>query len=129
LFASAFLDAGKAVAGKTELTTQDMVVLLSAAIEGVQRRGKAKPGDKTMLDALVPARDSAQKAADKGLPIGELFDQAAAAASGGVEATRAMKSVQGRARWLQERSIGQIDPGAEAVAVLLRACSEFCEGA
>lgn len=125
LLASALMNAGKRAAGKTELRPEDVVDVLSTAYEAVQRRGRAQLGDKTMLDALYPAYAAAQQAVAEGRTLGEVLKTCAEAAAQGAEATRNMVAAQGRARWFQERSAGPIDPGAQALAALIRAGVDY----
>ncbi len=125
LFATGFLRASSAVQGKTEVRNSDIVHMLEAATQGIRERGKAVLGDKTVLDALVPAVESAQNQGDQSNDICKLMKKAAEAAELGAESTRELKAVQGRSRWLQARSIGHLDPGAIAVAMVLRASSDW----
>lgn len=94
---------------------------LSAAVNSVMRRGGAKPGDKTLLDALSPAADAAGMAAAQGVDLAKAAEMAAAAARLGAESTASMKAVTGRAGYMGDRSIGSKDPGAEAIALMLEA--------
>lgn len=97
---------------------------LDAGVAAVQRRGKAEPGDKTMVDALVPARDALREAAAGGLPLPAALTASAAAADGGVQATIPLIARKGRASYLGERSIGHQDPGATSTALLLHALAD-----
>ena len=119
LIATALIRAGKVGQGLTELGTADLARLARAALEGIQQRGKAQVGDKTVLDALVPAVAALEEAAQAGLSPAEAVTRAAAAARSGAEATTGMLSRTGRAGWLQERSVGHPDPGAVACAMAL----------
>jgi phosphoenolpyruvate---glycerone phosphotransferase subunit DhaL len=121
LLASALMSAGKQVAGKMELRREDIAAILSTAYETIQKRGRAQLGDKTMLDALHPACVTVQKAVAGGQPLSQMLSVCGAAAAQGAESTRNMVANQGRARWFQERSSGQVDPGAQALATLIRA--------
>ena len=67
LYGTAFMQAGKALAGKTELDAQDLVTILDAFVAGVQLRGKSVAGEKTMLDAIIPARDAVKAALEAGM--------------------------------------------------------------
>ncbi|MDO4928186.1 MAG: dihydroxyacetone kinase subunit DhaL [Corynebacterium sp.] len=115
LLGTAFLRAAKAVDGKDELTGTDIADLLAAAAAGIEQRGKAEPGDKTMLDAWGPAAEAA--AADPE----HAWEAAAAAAAQGALDTKEMIARKGRASYLGERSQGHIDPGAQSTAYLLAA--------
>src|SRR6267154_5089353 len=86
LYGTAFLRAGMATAGKHELYEADVVNLLEVALEGVKARGKAQPGEKTMVDALTPALAAAKEALNEGLPLKELALHATQAAEEGMKA-------------------------------------------
>lgn len=118
LLGTAFLRASR-VGDVTELTSRDVATLLTEAARGVEARGRAEAGDKTMLDAWAPAARAAREAADAGLgPVGVL-EAAAAAATAGAEATYPMTARKGRASYLGTGSIGHCDPGATSSAYLL----------
>jgi len=97
---------------------------LEAAVAGVQRRGKAEPGDKTMVDALAPAREALAAAAADGASLAEALRAAADAADAGAEATVPLVARKGRASYLGERSAGHLDPGAASSALLLRTAAD-----
>jgi phosphoenolpyruvate---glycerone phosphotransferase subunit DhaL len=120
LIATGFLAASKAEAaeeGSRLSHTERAARLLEAAQAGIAQRGRAVPGEKTMLDALDPATRAMREAADARLPIGDGLAAAAAAAARGAEATVAMGPKHGRAAWLAERSAGHEDAGARAIAL------------
>ena len=110
LYGTFFLRAGAACAGKSALEAADVVALFQAGIEGVQQRGKAVAGDKTMLDALLPALDAMRRALQSGGCLAEILDRAVAAAETGLQATIPMQARKGRASYLGARSIGHPDP-------------------
>ena len=114
-----FLKAAPAAKGKTELTLVDMVAMGKDAVAGVMDRGKSKPGDKTMLDALHPAVEALSKAAEAGDSLADAWQKAYEAARDGVEQTKSMQSVHGRAAYYQEKSIGRQDPGATAMMYIV----------
>ncbi len=118
LWGTAFLRAGATAAGKTELTTDDMIAMLRAAIEGIKKRGQSDLGDKTLLDALVPAVDELERALGEGNDASASLQRAAATARERAEATREMLAKRGRAAYTGERSIGTLDAGAVAVAIM-----------
>jgi dihydroxyacetone kinase-like protein len=124
LLGTFFLRAGTACAGKSELAPADVVGLFQAGIEGLQQRGKAVLGDKTMLDALLPAIDAMRGALEAGNDLAEILDKGAAAAEEGARATISMQARKGRASYLGERSVGHQDAGATAAHLLLRAAAE-----
>ena len=123
IFGTLFRDGGKALAGREVLDGAGLAVFLRAACDGVTTRGKAKPGDKTMVDALHPAAEQAQQSA--ALPLAEALAAVAAAAEAGRDASKAMIATLGRARTLGEASIGHPDAGACSVAVIFRTMSDF----
>lgn len=114
-----FLKAAPAAKGKTELTLVDMVAMGKGAVAGVMDRGKSKPGDKTMLDALHPAVEALSKAAEAGDSLADAWQKAYEAARDGVEQTKSMQSIHGRAAYYQEKSIGRQDPGATAMMYIV----------
>src|SRR5215813_5169024 len=103
--------------------------LLAAARQEVATRGRAAPGDKTMLDALDPAATAARRVADAGGSVAEALRGAAKAAERGAAATGAMIGRAGRAGRLGERSRGHNDPGAVSTALMLRIAAEYVSGA
>lgn len=124
LYGTFFMRAGAALANKTELTGQDLLAALEAGLEGVQQRGKATTGEKTMVDALTPARDAMRAALQNGNDIGQALRAAAEAAEAGMKATIPMLATKGRASYLGERSIGHQDPGATSSYLLLKTMAE-----
>ena len=124
LYGTAFLRAAGAVAGKGELAAADIVALLEAFLGGIVARGKAQPGEKTMVDALTPALAAAKEALNAGASEKELTRRAAAAAEEGMKATIPMLATKGRASYLGERSIGHQDPGATSSWLMLRSLFE-----
>jgi dihydroxyacetone kinase phosphoprotein-dependent L subunit len=120
IWGTAFIRAASAIAGQQELTGEDAVRMLTAAVDGIQARGGASVGDKTLLDALVPltAAIAAQVASNADTP--QVLAAAVAAAEKGAEDTKPLQARRGRASYTGERSIGSPDPGAVAVAVLTR---------
>lgn len=97
--------------------------ILHEACAGVQSRGRAEPGDKTMVDAWYPAAGAARLAADEGLGPVEVIERAARAAAAGAAATDPLQARKGRASYLGERSRDHRDPGAESTAILLAAAA------
>ena len=123
LYGSFFLDAGKAVAGKPELDLSDWTAALEAGVRGMQNRGKAAPGDKTMLDALLPALE-ALRAGGEGTSLTDALRRSAEAADTGAKSTEPWVARKGRASYLGERSAGHLDPGAVSSALLLAALAD-----
>jgi dihydroxyacetone kinase-like protein len=124
LYGTLFLQLGTKTAGKHELTLDDWAAALAAAVEGVQARGKAEPGDKTMIDALVPARDALERARTDGASFEEALARSADAAEEGMKSTTPLVARKGRASYLGERSAGHQDPGATSSHLLLRTAAE-----
>jgi dihydroxyacetone kinase-like protein len=124
LLGTFFLRAGSACAGKSELAPGDVVALFQAGVEGIQQRGKAALGDKTMLDALIPAVDAMRGALQAGSGLTEILDQGAAAAETGMRATITMQARKGRGSYLGERSVGHQDAGATGAHLLVKAAAD-----
>lgn len=124
LLASAFLGAGKAVLGKASVGPDDLVSMGYGAIDGIQKRGKATVGDKTMLDSLVPAVEAFGKAIEGHMTVAQALHAAVIAAEEGMQATVNMKAKYGRASWRQEGSVGVRDAGATAVYYLIQSFAE-----
>ena len=128
LYGTAFLRAGGAVMGKADVSADDAVAAFAAATEGISGLGKATVGEKTMLDALVPAVAAARAAIDAGGDGGAALAAAADAAEAGATATIPLLATKGRASYLGERSIGHQDPGATSAALLVRALADTVAG-
>jgi dihydroxyacetone kinase-like protein len=124
LYGTAYLKAATAVAGAADLDSDAVVGLLTAARDGIVLRGKAEPGDKTMIDAWTPAVTAAESAALDGDDPEEVLLAAADAAAEGAAATEPLVARKGRASYLGERAIGHRDPGAQSTALLLRAAAD-----
>lgn len=120
LYGTAYLRAAK-IAGVPELDPNGVVAVLEAALEGVQARGKAVEGEKTMVDALAPAVTAAEKAAQDGGSTRDVFVAAAHAAEAGSDATIPLIATKGRASYLGPRSAGHRDPGSASLALILKA--------
>jgi phosphoenolpyruvate---glycerone phosphotransferase subunit DhaL len=124
LYATAFMRAGASVKGKSVLNDADFADAFMAMAKGIQDRGKAQTGDKTMIDAWVPASEAAGAAKARGATLAEILDEAGNAAEAGAEATKAMVASKGRSARLGDRAIGHIDPGAASAAILIRAMAK-----
>ena len=122
LYGTAFLRASKA-AGDGELDGAGAAAVIAGALEGIQARGKATTGEKTMVDAWTPALEAARAAAESGSDAAAVFEAAATAAEAGAAATEPMRATKGRASYLGERSIGHLDPGAVSTSLILRAAA------
>jgi phosphoenolpyruvate---glycerone phosphotransferase subunit DhaL len=119
LYGTLFLQMGTAASGKSELGPDDWAAALDAGIKGVQARGKAEPGDKTMLDALLPGLEALKSALDGGASFEDALTASAEAAGQGMRDTIALVAKKGRASYLGERSAGHQDPGATSSTMLL----------
>jgi dihydroxyacetone kinase-like protein len=128
LYGTLFLQMGTAVSGKDELGPDDWAAALEAGIAGVQARGKAEPGDKTMIDALIPGRDALKSALAEGASFEDALRQSADAAGQGMRETIPLVARKGRASYLGERSAGHQDPGATSSHLLLEAAAETWGG-
>jgi dihydroxyacetone kinase-like protein len=128
LYGTLFLQFGVATAGKADLEPADWALALEKGVEGVQMRGKAEPGDKTMVDALIPARDAFRQAVDDGESFEDALRRSAAAAEEGMKATIPWVARKGRASYLGERSAGHQDPGATSSYLLLKAAADSWGG-
>src|SRR5207237_479424 len=124
LYGTAYLRAAGAVAGKEDLTSADIVAMLEAFLGGIVARGKAQPGEKTMVDALTPALAAAKQALNDDLSLKELASRATQAAEEGMKATIPLLATKGRASYLGERSVGHQDPGATSSWLILRSLTE-----
>lgn len=127
LYGTFLMDAGKAVAGKEELSDNDLVALLDAGLKGVIRIGKANLEDKTMVDALHPALEALRKAVADGTDTVEALHLMTDAAHEGMKDTIPMLARKGRASYVGERSIGHQDPGATSSYLILRTLMETIE--
>lgn len=124
LYGTAFLKAAGAVGSASSLDAAALVVLLTAARDGIVLRGKAEEGDKTMIDAWTPAVNAAATAQAAGSAVGAVLLAAAAAAASGAQATEPLIARKGRASYLGERAIGHRDPGSQSTTLLLRAAAD-----
>ena len=122
LYGTAFLRASKA-AGDGELDAAGVAAIIEGALGGIQARGKATTGEKTMVDAWTPALDAARAAAESGADAVATLQAAATAAEAGAAATEPLRATKGRASYLGERSIGHLDPGAVSTSLILRAAA------
>lgn len=128
LLGTAMMGAGQVVSGKTQITLENIVTMGYECIEGIKRRGKAKQGDKTLLDSLIPAVEGLEQAANERLGFYEAFNMACENAYQGLEKTKTMISKFGRAKYYGENSKGKPDPGAALICVIFKASREFFSG-
>lgn len=127
LYGTFFLRMATAAGAAGELDPAAFAVALRAGLDGVVARGKAGPGDKTMVDALGPATDALDEAIAGGRSLDEALRAASAAADRGRDATTPMLARKGRASYLGERSVGHQDPGATSTALLVAAAATLAE--
>jgi dihydroxyacetone kinase-like protein len=113
--------------GKYELSGEEFLEGLAAGVAGIQHRGSAQLGEKTMLDALIPATGALRQALAAGEELASGLLAAASAAQAGAEATTAMQANKGRASYLGPRSIGHQDPGATSAALLIKMAAEVVQ--
>jgi dihydroxyacetone kinase-like protein len=125
LLATACMRAGREAKGQHEIGLADLAKMLEAAQVGIQERGKAQVGDKTVLDALAPTVAALKTAAEKGTPLPEALKQSLAAADAGVKATIPLKSKMGRAAWIADRTEGHQDPGATSFYLMWQSAVEY----
>jgi phosphoenolpyruvate---glycerone phosphotransferase subunit DhaL len=126
LYGTLFLQMGTASAGKEELDLAGWTAALESGVKGLQARGKAEPGDKTMVDALLPALEALRGASDDGLS--DALRRSAEAAEEGMRATIPLEARRGRASYLGPRSVGHQDPGATSAQLLLAAAADTFGG-
>ena len=123
LYGTFFMQVSKETTGKMELTLSDWVAALESAVNGVMLRGKANPGDKTMLDSLIPALNALKESNARGASLAEALSVSEKAAEQGMLATTPWVAKKGRASYLGERSAGTQDPGATSSYLLLKAAA------
>lgn len=119
LYGTAFMKAGMTIGAKNEIDMAEFLAAFGAAIEGIKVRGRSVVGEKTMLDAMVPAYEAMQAAAETGESVKAVLDRGVAAARSGVEHTKELVATKGRASYLGERSVGHQDPGATSFTAML----------
>ena len=124
IWGTAFLRAAVAIGDKQEIDAKDAINMLRAAIEGIKKRGQSDLGDKTLLDALIPAVDQLEQALSNSTDVSTALAQATVVARERAEATRELIAKRGRAAYTGERSIGTLDAGAVAVAVMFEQVSK-----
>jgi dihydroxyacetone kinase-like protein len=124
LYGSLFLKASAVAKGLTEIDLTGFVPILREGIMGVQARGKAELGEKTMIDVLLPVLESLEKDSAAGLSGKEAFENAEKIAAACMEKTKDIIAKKGRASYLGERSIGHIDPGATSSYLMISTISK-----
>jgi dihydroxyacetone kinase phosphoprotein-dependent L subunit len=126
IWGTGFMRAGALTKDRTSITLEDLDKMLTAAIEGIQKRGGAQLGDKTLLDSLIPIRDLVHENVGKDVDKGELLKQATQVANDAIERTKPWVAKRGRQQFTGERSANTPDPGIVAIATMLNEiCKEF----
>lgn len=125
IWGSAFISAGRSTKGKTELNLSEFADMLETSVKGIQKRGKAELGDKTLLDALIPTTVSLQSSANENLDFVKAFELGAEAARDGAEKTKTMVAKKGRASYVGERSLEYPDAGAMALGIIFTELSNY----
>ena len=120
LYGTAFMKAGMACKGLSELDGEQFLKAFSAAVAGIKQRGKSEEGEKTMLDALCPAERALTEALGSGASLKEALGKAVDAAEEGLVHTKDIIATKGRASYLGERSLGHQDPGATSSLLMLQ---------
>lgn len=123
IWGTAFLRAAGVAKGRQEITGEDVVQMLRIAMDGIKARGNAELGDKTLLDALAPMTDTIEERLAAGDTSDAVVAAAASTARKAADGTITMQARRGRASYTGERSIGSVDPGATAIAVILERIS------
>lgn len=121
LYATGFRRAAQATAGRNDLDLVTCAIIIEAIGVGIRERGHGQRGDKTMLDAWLPAAEAAQTAVNENQSASEFWNRIVSAATAGANTTRSMIAAKGRAARLRERSLGHIDPGAASTVIILQA--------
>jgi len=128
LLGSFFTGMAEAAGGKQCLSVPELAQLFEAGVVKLQAQTSAKPGDKTMVDALVPAVAALRQAADAGEALAPAMAKAAAAAVAGAKSTSTMQAKFGRARNLGARTLGHVDPGATSISLIFTGLHEGLAG-
>jgi dihydroxyacetone kinase-like protein len=124
LYGTFFMRFSQQSSGKFQLSGEEFLACLVMGVQGIQQRGSARPGEKTMVDALAPAVGALRRALAAGVDLPSALQAAAAAAADGAAATIPMQASKGRASYLGPRSIGFQDPGATSASLLLSTAAE-----
>lgn len=128
LAATGFMSGGKAVMGKTALGGTELAAFFEAFTAGIMQRGKSKPGEKTIVDVLLPASQALAAAVSSGADLPEAFRKLKAAAAEGRAQTKEMIAQHGRLAYYQEQSKGRDDPGAAACIYILQGFADHISG-
>jgi len=118
LMGTGFMRGGKAISGKDAISTADLAEFFQAFVTGIMERGKAKPGEKTIIDSLKPAADTLVEL--KGEDVVKALQEALLSSENGLESTKNMVAQHGRIAYYKEQSKGREDPGATAGVILMK---------
>lgn len=124
LYGSAYIALAKAFAGRDEISENDLILYLKTQVDAISGRGKAVPGNKTMLDPLDEARIAVEKATAEGKTGAELLEALKEGARRGMEATADMPAFKGRACYRLDKGVGHLDPGAVTMEYQLRSFAD-----
>ena len=125
LYGTGFVEASKTLDENSKLDVETLAKFFEAMIAGIQRRGHAKRGDKTMLDTLIPIYETLQAAKDEDQSIDEILEDALTAGREGMEFTKTIAAKRGRASYIGDKSIGFEDPGAVSSMIIFRTFCQF----
>ena len=128
LYGSAYMEAAKLLNGKETIQNEELCGILEAMMNGIMKRGKAKPGMKTMLDALAPAAACYRKCIADGADEKQTLARVKQAALLGAESTRQMEAVRGRAYYQANKGVGNLDPGAVTMSYQIETLMDYVEG-
>jgi phosphoenolpyruvate---glycerone phosphotransferase subunit DhaL len=123
LYGAALIKAGKVARGKTEIRAKDLPEIINACTSAILELGGAKPGDKTMVDVLLPAAEAISQVGKESDDLNYILDRGAKAARDGLENTKTMVAKKGRASYLRERTLGLYDVGAASLYIILETCA------
>jgi phosphoenolpyruvate---glycerone phosphotransferase subunit DhaL len=126
IWGTGFMRAGALCKDRTSISLEDLDKMLTSAIEGIQKRGGAQLGDKTLLDSLIPIRDIVHESAGKDVDARDVLKQATQVANDAIERTKPWVAKRGRQQFTGDRSKGTPDPGIVAIATMMNdICAEF----
>lgn len=127
LYGSAYLQASKAAAGLIEIDEAGLLIILEAQLDAIMAHGKAKPGFKTMIDPLYQAIEFYRRAIIENVPVQQALDSLVQGAETGMNATRDMEAVKGRASYMLDKGVGHLDPGAVTMFYQLQILADVCK--
>lgn len=125
LYGGAYMAAGKALAGKETITSEELCLALETMVNDMMKRGKAEPGFKTMIDSLHPAVQTYKTALAEGRSDADIMAAVKQAAMDGAEATKDMEAVKGRASYQTNKGVGHLDPGAVTMSYQLECLCDY----